>query len=511
MSLITVAADDGSRVEFDDTLLAGSGGMKDVYFARDKSYVVAWFRKPQLPASVDRLKQIAGVYRERIFHQPGGDYWSDLFCWPTKVVQEQGYTGVVVPTYHRNFFFEFGSKNEDSLLGIRGKEKQGRWFASATHQQKHLDVRERGDWLKYIAVCIRIARATRRLHAAGLAHSDLSYKNVLVDPRTGTACLIDLDGLVVPGKFPPDVLGTPDFIAPEVMKTLRLPAGDPLRSLPRRETDQHALAVLIYMYLLYRHPLRGGRIHDTSDPDRDESLTMGERALFIEHPTDRSNRPNLREVKPIELPYANVDRLPFNLVGPLLEGLFLRAFVNGLHEPHLRPTADEWESALVKTADHVTRCENASCVHGWFIHPLATPPSLGTVGVPDSPACPFCHTASTRPVPILEFFSYSHDGTLFDESHRLVVHHLQSLYPWHVSRKVIPNERLPAEAKRPVGYFVFHEGEWLLVNQTLATLQNVTTGENIPPGAPVTLRDGEKILLSPEEGGRLLQVRIPRV
>lgn len=47
-------------------------------------------------------------------------------------------------------------------------------------------------------------------------HSDLSYKNILIDPVMGRACVIDVDGLVVPGKYPPDVVGTPDFIAPEV-------------------------------------------------------------------------------------------------------------------------------------------------------------------------------------------------------------------------------------------------------------------------------------------------------
>lgn len=54
------------------------------------------------------------------------------------------------------------------------------------------------------------------MHMMGLAHSDLSYKNVLVDPNGGHACVIDVDGLVVPGRFPPDVVGTPDFIAPKL-------------------------------------------------------------------------------------------------------------------------------------------------------------------------------------------------------------------------------------------------------------------------------------------------------
>ena len=45
-------------------------------------------------------------------------------------------------------------------------------------------------------MCLKIARAMRRLHAAGLAPSDLSSNNVLVDPLSGNACIIDCDGLV---------------------------------------------------------------------------------------------------------------------------------------------------------------------------------------------------------------------------------------------------------------------------------------------------------------------------
>ena len=58
------------------------------------------------------------------------------------------------------------------------------------------------------------------MHQMGLAHSDLSYNNILIDPITKSANIIDLDGLVVPGLFPPEVYGTADFIAPEVLKTM---------------------------------------------------------------------------------------------------------------------------------------------------------------------------------------------------------------------------------------------------------------------------------------------------
>ncbi|MFR1815524.1 hypothetical protein [Dysgonomonas capnocytophagoides] len=76
---ITLKASDGSTVEFVDEII-GSGGMKDVYFSPDKSYVVGFFRDKQDFNAKDRLQTITGIYRERIFSQQGGDYWKDLFA-----------------------------------------------------------------------------------------------------------------------------------------------------------------------------------------------------------------------------------------------------------------------------------------------------------------------------------------------------------------------------------------------------------------------------------------------
>ena len=42
---ITLTANDGSIVEFYDEIKA-QGGVKDVYFSPDKTYVVAFYRKP---------------------------------------------------------------------------------------------------------------------------------------------------------------------------------------------------------------------------------------------------------------------------------------------------------------------------------------------------------------------------------------------------------------------------------------------------------------------------------
>ena len=185
---------DGRRVEFIDEVI-GSGAMKDVYFSPDKSYVVCFFSKEKnkfydSPAEFerqkDRLKEIVGNKWQGIFQGVGGDYWKNLFCWPDALLEHNGLLGITAPTYQKQFFFAVGSKNND-FLGIKGKEKEGKWFASANNQNRFLDDSEKGTWLNYLKICLLIARAVRRMHAAGLAHSDLSYKNILIDPVSCSA------------------------------------------------------------------------------------------------------------------------------------------------------------------------------------------------------------------------------------------------------------------------------------------------------------------------------------
>ena len=226
---------------------------------------------------------------------------------------------VVTPTYRNNFYFtdRFGTR----------QEKEVRWF-SGGKASRFVPVPEAGSLLTRLQIGVRLARAVRRLHMAGLAHADLSNKNVLVDPKGGDACIIDIDSLVVPGVAPPSVLGTPGYIAPEVL------AG---KAQPSIATDKHALAVLLYELLLQRHPLRGRRVNSTRSAEEDETLSMGARALFIEHPVDRRNPPSA----PIDVPYTRL--------GPYLARCFTRTFVDGLHAPVQRADAAEWEVALYRT------------------------------------------------------------------------------------------------------------------------------------------------------------------
>ena len=125
VSICKIKALDGTPVEFVDDEVIGSGAMKEVYFSPCKSYVVAFFRAPLDIAGMERLEMITDRYRKSIFDNEQGDYWRHLFCWPEKIVEHNGLTGIVVPTYQSHFFFEHGSVNDD-FLNIKGKEKQGK-------------------------------------------------------------------------------------------------------------------------------------------------------------------------------------------------------------------------------------------------------------------------------------------------------------------------------------------------------------------------------------------------
>lgn len=471
------------------------GGMKDVYFSPDKSYVVAIYRDKQDYNARERLRKLVTQYYDNFFNREGGDYFKQLYCWPTDMVEVEGKTGLIVPTYNKVFFFTKGYALSD---GISGKEKQGLWFASAKFRNPafalRLDKKELGNWLSYFQIGVKIARGIKRLHAAGLAHSDLSYKNVLIDPVSRSATIIDIDGLVVPGLYPPDVIGTADFIAPEVLATKHLDIRDPNRCHANRTTDLHALAVMLYMYLLYRHPLKGGKVNSL-DTEEDDLLSMGKKALFIEHPTDASNRPKLNQVSKYALPWADIGKLPYTITGPYLKALFDQAFISGLHQPNLRPNADAWEHALLKTTDLMQPCANRDCAQQWFVFDNTR-----------APHCPFCGTAVKGPLPVLDLYYEFKPNVWKPEHHRLMVYHNQYLFQWHVSRQVVRNEKLTAEQKVPVGYFTFHAGRWVLVNQTLTTLKDLTNDKEVPVGSMVDITDGKKLLLSKEAGGRVVVV-----
>jgi hypothetical protein len=251
--------------------------------------------------------------------------------------------------------------------------------------------------------------------------------------------------------------------------------------------------------LLYRHPLRGGKVHDVNDEQRDECLTMGEKALFVEHPSNKSNRIKVADAKPTELPWADTSLIPYTVTGPYLSPLFIQAFVAGLHDPSMRPSANDWESALVKTVDLIQPCRNPNCEQKWYVFDNST-----------KPRCPFCGTEHKGKLPVLNLYSSRKNGQFRPDNHRLMVWTGQSLFQWHANNLIAPNEKLSEAQRKRVGYFVLYKNSWWLVNEGLPDMMEIVNGKNISIaiGSKVELKEGQKILLSKATGGRLIIVQM---
>ena len=476
---------DGTKLPYVITSNPPKGSMKYTYFAPDKSYVIQFFNnsKTQDDENVKkRLEAIISKYNPTLSEEDGGacgntksiaEYFSDKFCWPKAIVKYPEF-GIVCPAYPSNFFF---NENSSEFLPLNGKDKKSSWFTSKN--RKYLSISEVGDFRFMLSISISLARAIRRMHQAGLAHSDLSCNNVLIDPKSGSCVVIDIDCLVVPNIFPPEVIGTRGYIAPEVLKTAYLPYDDENKKIPSTYTDLHSLAVLIYEYLLLRHPLLGPKVHYSS-PDEDDFLKHGEKALFIENPNDFSNR---------------VDNLEFTIkdLGNFLENLFLKAFVNGLHNPNERPTAMEWERELIKTWDLLFPCENEDCVAKWFI--------LYDV---NNPVCPFCKKAINKNNLIrfnLKTQLKSKNGQWVN-IRELNGYNEMPIFKWHIFSNTFPDEKTDTTVQ---AYIYKDKANWLLINQNINGMYS-PNGTLVPMGKAILLKDKDIFKISDDPNGLLIEV-----
>lgn len=509
-NLITLIANNGTEYRFVDEIIASSS-MADVYFSLDKKCILKLFRNPvglgfrewrDINRQTKQVRNLIDKYAQLITENAKGEFWRDFFNYPIAYAEGECRFGVIIPTYNKHFFFESGC--------FQGKEKEVKCFTSAKLRNKFLKAEQKGTWYNYFQICLKIAQMVKLLHQVGLVYSDLSYNTIIIDPLTGSSCFTSYDQLRMLNVIDfPQNIPTPDFVAPETYefkKNLRKNCQchdleDRYNTvnrcyIPDIETNNHALAVLVYMLLLYRHPLRGGKVHNM-DSAKDEELTMGEKALFIEHPTDKSNAPNIEILSPLELPQGDINKLPYTICGPYLKDLFEKAFIDGLHNPKKRPIAEDWVTALSKTMDLLLPCKNPVCESKWFVFDNST-----------KPRCPFCGKEYSEKLAILNFYYQTDKGTYLYENYRLMIYDKQYLYKWHINNLTTSEDMFLYENRIPVGDFYLSNGKWYLRNLALDNLYDKDLNIKIEIGNSIELSNGKKILLSVEDGGRLVVVQL---
>lgn len=231
-------------------------------------------------------------------------------------------------------------------------------------------------WTHYLRVARSLANALVVLHGKGCAHSDIHYRNFLVNLDAGDAIMLEIDGVVVPGFLPAQVMGMMGFIAPEVLTQ---------GTTPNERTDRYSLAVLLLQTLLFRNVMQP-LVEYADDQAESERLGWGQYALFSEHPSDTRHRP-----QNVGQPLYNKGALSYRMLTPALQRLTERTFIAGVAAPDRRPAAREWLEALACAADELWMCGRCN---QFFPYPHWVRPAARR-------ACPFCQQPCAAPSPVI--------------------------------------------------------------------------------------------------------------
>ncbi|MCY2993981.1 MAG: serine/threonine protein kinase [Planctomycetota bacterium] len=293
----------------------GSGGQGEVYTAQwgGSDFALKWYYQDS--ATPDQRSAL-----EALIDLPGGKP-SDRFLWPEDLAEAKGVPG-------------FGY-----IMRLRDPQ-----YKSLTD---FVAGRIQTTFLALITAGLELTKAFRSLHNKGLCYRDISFGNAFFDPNTGEVLVCDNDNVATNRTAKGGVSGTPDFMAPEIVR---------MQALPSTSTDMHSLAVLLFYILHLSHPLMGKRvlaIRSWDSPARE--LIFGKEPVFIFDPKDDSNAVVDKAIDPTG-EAGGTAIIYWHIYPQLLRTTFTEAFTVGLRDPDLRVTELEWLNTLAALRDSVFRC-----------------------------------------------------------------------------------------------------------------------------------------------------------
>jgi DNA-binding helix-hairpin-helix protein with protein kinase domain len=312
-----------------------------------------------------------------------------------------------------------------------------------------------------------LAHSFLHLHSQGFCYRDISFGNIFFDPRSGEVAICDNDNVTVDGDQAGGILGTPRFMAPEVVR------GD---SLPSTPTDLFSLAVLLFYLFVVHHPLEGRRELAIHSFDLPAMIKLyGTQPLFIFDPEDRSN-------EPVEGHHDNAI-LSWPIYPRFLRDLFTKAFTEGLWNcDHGRVREGEWRSAMIRLRDSILYCKRCGTENFYDGDVLRA--SRGEPG-----ACWSCGARIQLPY------------RLRIGRATVMLNHDTRLFPHHI------DEQRPNDFSRPVAEMTAHPDHpenWGLKNLAEEKWSFSKLGDPspmaVPPGRTVRIEPGVRINFGKLEG-----------
>lgn len=303
------------------THLLGQGGQGFVYevrLANGEALALKWYR-PEC-ASVEQFNEMQRLVESGSPHE--------RFLWPISMARVEG-----EPSFGYVMRLRDDRYLELSFL-LSNTDRDGAALSVS--------------FAATINMCRQLSYSFLRLHARGMCYRDISFGNVFFEPEQGNILICDNDNVGVDDGTS-RVLGTPFFMAPEVVRDLTY------HTLPSTDTDRHSLAVLLFYTLFLGHPFEGART-DAGLRDTSWLLThFGTEPIFCMHPDRDDNRP------------SDIVQQYWTIYPKFLQDLFVQAFVAGVDHPGQRVTEGQWIKAMDRLRDGMVTCRGCRATGFWDV------------------------------------------------------------------------------------------------------------------------------------------------
>ena len=286
--------------------LLGAGGQGEVYDVESDGshYALKWYFKG---SATSRQKKSL----ETIIAKGSPD---KSFLWPMELVVPQqsevfGYIMALRP------------KNYKSIVDLMKNKAQPTFYTLCR-------------------TAYNAAKGYQKLHAMGAKYQDISFGNLFFDENTGDVLICDNDNVSFEGSKPGDILGTPGFMAPEIVR------GE---AKPSRNTDLYSLSVLLFYLFMVNHPLDGKLEASIKCMDMAARVKLyGTNPVFIFDPNNKTNRP----VKG----YQDNALIYWPIYPEKLRQMFTKAFTEGLTSPNKRITEPQWMDLFANMMSGTMQC-----------------------------------------------------------------------------------------------------------------------------------------------------------
>jgi serine/threonine protein kinase len=407
----------------------GGGGQGEVYKAKwdDHDYALKWyFSHVATPEQKQTLENLITDHRAPTRH----------FLWPLSIVHNAKVPG----------------------FGYLMKLRESRFNSLLDLMTQKVDPKYR----ELVTAGINLAENFFQLHAAGLCYRDISFGNVFFDHLTGEVQVCDNDNVTENRSSQSGILGTPDFMAPEIVR------GE---ALPDRNTDLYSLSVLLFFMFCTSHPLAGRKILQIRCWDLPARKKLyGSEPLFIFDPRDQTNQ----AVSLIDDPSGEAGGhalTAWPIFPQFLKDKFTEAFTDGLSKPDERVLDSTWRTVLSRLRDSIITC--AHCGRESFFDTDSSPPVT----------CPYDDCNCPLKLPMRLRLPRT---TVMLEEHA-------KLHPHHVEGNSVPDFSIVSAEIVPHPTNPHVRG---LRNNTTETWTITTTDgtvRDVPPGRSVPLAAGTKI------------------